>query len=229
MAAGVKKLPPLIDGQRLSREEFMRRYEGLPHVKKAELIGGIVRMPSPVSRGHGTRDYRLVTWLGVYEAFTPGCEGAANSTWLMLDDAPQPDADLRILPEFGGASGLEGAYAAGAPELIAEASYRSAALDLGDKKTLYATAGVREYVVLLVKKNELRWHRLVGGVYKLASIPKDGIIHSKVFPGLWLDVPALLKNDMAQVLRALHKGIGSREHEAFVNLLEERRLSKLRD
>src|SRR5947208_960339 len=34
-------------GDRLSREEFERRYERMPDVQKAELIEGIVYLPSP--------------------------------------------------------------------------------------------------------------------------------------------------------------------------------------
>jgi uncharacterized protein YktB (UPF0637 family) len=42
-------LDPLLEaGDRLSRDEFERRYERLPCLKKAELIEGIVYMPSPV-------------------------------------------------------------------------------------------------------------------------------------------------------------------------------------
>src|SRR5215471_18729221 len=117
MSTVLQPIAPLVAGERLSCDEFMRRYEAMPHVRKAELIGGIVRMPSPVSRAHGSQDNRLTTWLGYYAAFTPGCEPANNSTWLMLGDAPQPDSDLRILPEYGGASTQEGLYGAGAPEL----------------------------------------------------------------------------------------------------------------
>jgi uncharacterized protein YktB (UPF0637 family) len=40
---------PLLEaGDRLSRDEFERRYERMPHLKKAELIEGIVYLPSPV-------------------------------------------------------------------------------------------------------------------------------------------------------------------------------------
>jgi hypothetical protein len=41
-------IPPLENGDRLSRAEFERRYNAMPHLKKAELIEGIVYMPSPV-------------------------------------------------------------------------------------------------------------------------------------------------------------------------------------
>ena len=62
---------PLIHGERLTRDEFMRRWESLPHVKRAELIGGVVHMPSPVSRYHGGFDILVPMWAGVYISATP--------------------------------------------------------------------------------------------------------------------------------------------------------------
>ena len=38
-------LPPLREGDRLTREEFLRRWEAMPDLKWAELIDGIVYMP----------------------------------------------------------------------------------------------------------------------------------------------------------------------------------------
>ncbi len=224
MSAAVRKPLPLLDGQQLQRDEFLRRYEALPHIKKAELIGGIVRMGSPVSLEHGTGDNEIVSWIGFYSAFTPGCEAANNSTWLMLTDAPQPDGALRILPEFGGTSRVKGKYASGAAELIAEVSNTSADIDLGEKKKLYAAAGVREYLVLaLSPRRRLYWFRRSGRGFKEVLPPADGVIRSTVFPGLWLDVPALLRRDMAKVMTVLQRGLQSGEHEAFVQELPRRR------
>jgi len=41
-------LPPLQSGDRLTRPEFERRYGADPHIKKAELIEGIVYVASPL-------------------------------------------------------------------------------------------------------------------------------------------------------------------------------------
>jgi hypothetical protein len=65
MATIERAIDPLVPGAKLERQEFLRRFEAMPHVKNAELIGGIVYMPSPVSRDHGVRDNRISTWLGV--------------------------------------------------------------------------------------------------------------------------------------------------------------------
>jgi Putative restriction endonuclease len=222
MATIERAIDPLIPEAKLERQEFLRRFEAMPDVKNAELIGGIVYMPSPVSRDHGVRDNRLSTWLGVYAAFTPGCEAADNSTWLMADDAPQPDTDLRIRPEYGGASTMQGRYVAGAPELLAEISTSSGDIELGEKMELYRSAGVREYMVLLVPLGELRWYQLVEDLYHLLPVSADGVIRSHAFPGLWLDVESLLDGNMSRVLEVLQQGLQSSEHAAFVGHLGQR-------
>jgi hypothetical protein len=45
--------PPLVEGQRLDQVEFHRRYEAMPPETRAELIDGVVCMPSPVGPEHG--------------------------------------------------------------------------------------------------------------------------------------------------------------------------------
>src|ERR1700684_2648767 len=87
-------IPPLENGDRLTRAEFERRYDAMPHLKKAELIEGVVYVPSPIRyRRHGRPHGQVITWLGAYEAGTPGVEVAGNaSARLDLDNEPQPDA-----------------------------------------------------------------------------------------------------------------------------------------
>src|SRR6266581_2238059 len=99
-------IPPLENGAHLSAREFLRRYESMPEVKKAELINGIVYMGSPVRLDqHGEPDSLLQTWLGFYSIATPGVKAATNSTTrLGPDDVPQPDGLLRIAAESGGQS-----------------------------------------------------------------------------------------------------------------------------
>src|SRR5437660_1488779 len=97
--AAHKMPPPLRDGDRLTSDEFMRRWEAMPDLKHAELIDGIVYMPSPVSRHHEASHVPLVVLLATYAASTPGCYAGLEGTWLMDDrDVPQPDCTLRILP-----------------------------------------------------------------------------------------------------------------------------------
>ena len=89
---------PLVAGEKLSREEFLRRWEALPNLTRAELLEGVVYLPSALNIAHGSHDSLANYWLAHYARFTRGCQGGSNATWLMLDDAPQPDCFLRILP-----------------------------------------------------------------------------------------------------------------------------------
>jgi Uma2 family endonuclease len=218
-----ERVPPLAAGDHLTRDEFLRRWEAQPAIKRAELIGGRVYMPSPVSGDHGIMDRWVGTWLGVYEAATPGVGGANNATSLMLDDAPQPDLSLLILPEYGGSSRMEGLFFHGGLEFVAEVSATSASNDLHDKYDLYQSAGVREYLVVLLFEAEIRWHVLVDGHFQILSHDADGLRRSRVFPGLWLDGAALLAGDLRRVLDRLQDGLKSPEHQSFAAQLAARR------
>ena len=211
-----QEIPLLVRGDKLTRDEFLRRWEAMPDLKFAELIGGIVYMPSPLSRDHGVSDNRVGCWLGHYAAFSPGCESGNNATWLMEEDSPQPDVYLRILPARGGQSSDHGLYVQGALEFLAEICLSSTAYDLHQKLDLYQTAGVREYLAVLMRENEVRWHRLTDGAFKVAAPDADGVLRSTVFPGLWLNVEALLAADVARVLNVLSQGLNTAEHAEFV-------------
>ena len=214
--------PPLVDGQRLDQAEFMRRYELTPHGFKAELIGGIVHVASPLSSPHGRGSFGISTWLGVYCAHTPGTDGLDNATTLMDDlGVPQPDSQLRILPECGGQGREEGEYVAGAPELVAETARSSRKIDLGTRRDDYERAGVREYIVVALDSREVHWLLRRGDRLVRIDPDPDGIHRSGVFPGLWLDPAALLRKDLAGVIAVLERGLATPEHAAFVAQLAE--------
>lgn len=217
-------MPPLESGDRLTRFEFERRYEAMPHLKKAELIEGVVYVASPLRfRSHSQPHSRLVTWLGVYQASTQGVELGDNPTVrLDLDNEPQPDAVLLITESAGGQARLsEDDYVEGAPELIAEVAASSTAIDLGDKKRAYRRNGVREYIVWQVFDQKIDWFSLQDDDYTLLMPNDQGIVRSQVFPGLWLQVSAMLEGEMQQVLAVLQQGLGSVEHQAFVRVTRE--------
>jgi Uma2 family endonuclease len=209
----------LVTGERMTVEEFLHRWEELPDLKNAELIDGIVYVPSPVSIVHGDLDTLVHWWLAHYAQATPGCRAGNNSTWLMLGSAPQPDAYLRILPSRGGQSGNERQFGAGAPELAVEICVTSAELDLGPKLALYQRAGVREYITVELLKKRMVWRVLENGVYVAQTLPSDGIARSQVFPGLWLDVAAFWTDDGAKMLAALNAGLSSENHQKLVERL----------
>ena len=211
-------VPALRDGDHLTRDEFMLRWEAMPDLKFAELLDGVVHMASPVSNSHGFFQTRITIWLGQYMDATPGCEGGIESTWLMAPDSvPQPDASLRIVD--GGSSHVEKIYLAGAPELAVEVSYSSAARDLGIKSDLYRRHGVREYLVILAQENDVLWREVVKGRYRKLAPDAKGVIHSNVFPGLCLDTAALWVKDWPKLRATQDAGLATPEHAAFVRRL----------
>src|SRR4051794_31051493 len=94
---------PLALGQRLDRATFHTLYEATPPGMKAELIGGVVYMPSPVGYRHSLINVAVIEWLCHYRQATPGVQVLTDAT-TALDDLgePQPDAQLRVLPDHGG-------------------------------------------------------------------------------------------------------------------------------
>jgi len=225
MSLAVPILPPLVAGQKLSREEFLRRWEALPELKFAELLEGVVYLPSPLSRSHGSQDFTVHGWLTYYVAGTPGTEGGTNATWLMLSDAPQPDCCLCISPEYGGRSAVERGLWTGAPELIVEVSQSSRDHDLGPKLRLYRAAGVLEYITVVLSEQQVTWRQLVDGDYRPIAPDADGLLRSRVFPGLWLDPDALLRRDSRRLLDVVQQGLDSPEHRQFATALAARRRS----
>ncbi|PIG93758.1 Uma2 family endonuclease [Gloeocapsopsis sp. IPPAS B-1203] len=213
--------PPLESGDRMSRFEFERRYQAMPHIKKAELIEGVVYVASPLRfRSHARPHGRIVTWLGTYEASTPQVALGDNATVrLDLDNELQPDAILLIQSAGGQARLTEDDYVEGAPELVVEVAASSAANDLYDKKNAYRRNQVQEYIVWQIFENKLDWFCLQAGEYVSLVPDADGVVRSQVFPGLWLAVPALLQQDMVQVLAVLQAGLNSAKHAEFVQKL----------
>jgi Uma2 family endonuclease len=217
------KIPPLCAGDRLSAEEFERRYDAMPNLKKAELINGVVYMGSPVSQQeHGGPHFDLIGWLSLYRMSTPGVTGGDNSTIrLPLRNRPQPDACLYVDASQGGQARIDSGYLKGPPELVAEVAATSANYDLHDKKDLYQTSGVREYLIWRVLDKEIDWFVLREGVYKPMAFSSSGFLQSEIFPGLWLDPAALLRGDWPAVLRAAQQGLASGEHTDFVARLQK--------
>ncbi|MEO1144568.1 MAG: Uma2 family endonuclease [Cyanobacteria bacterium J06638_22] len=216
-------VPWLENGDRLTRKEFEHRYTHMPHLKKAELIEGVVYLPAALRYRHHSRPHAATLfWLGSYEASTPGVEAASNPTIrLDPDNEPQPDALLRIQHECGGQSFIsDDDYLEGAPELIVEIAASSASYDLYDKLNAYRRNGVQEYLVWLVQDREFRWYQLKNERYILQTPNAEGVLASLLFPGLWLDEAALLTGDLATVLETLQKGIATSEHHTFVQQLQ---------
>ncbi len=180
--------------------EFLRRYEGMPQVKKAELIEGVVYMGSPVSVRHAKPDGMIQAWLGTYASRHPDTEVLANATVILdAENTVQPDALLRRLPDHDGLTRVnEDGYLTGPPELIVEVASSSAAIDMRDKRRAYCRNRVQEYLVWLVAEERLEWFNLVDDEYRPQFPDAHGLLHSRTFPGLRLPVGASPESSMKQ-------------------------------
>lgn len=214
------KLRDLQSGDHMGREEFHEIYSQMPEDFRAELIGGIVYVASPMKAPHGRYHVSLSMLFGIYLTKTPGVDVVNNTTVILSDDnEPQPDLAMFLLPEFGGRTRLtEDDYLEGAPELIAEIAFSSKSIDLHAKRAEYAQHGVLEYLVLNLKDERVHWFDLANDSELHADA--DGVIRVKKFPGLWIDTRALLKRDHKRLAETLATGTSSPEHAEFVNRLQ---------
>lgn len=196
-------VPPLENGDRLTRREFHERYLQHPEIKKAELIEGVVYMPSPTrAQSHGFPHADIATWLGMYRAGHPGVR-AGDDTTVILDDDNEPKPDLLLCRVEGGAVHFEDDYLVGPPELVVEISASSVSYDSHAKKETYRRNGVPEYLIWRVWDGEVDWFRLRDGVYAPLAPDANGVIESEAFPGLRLHVPKLLAGDLGGVVAEL--------------------------
>jgi len=214
-----ESIPPLEPGDRLTRLEFHRRYATMPHLKKAELVEGVVYVPSPVRyTEHGKPHGTITGLLFMYTAATPGVEFADNATVILdADNEVQPDALLRLVN--GSARVNADGYLEGAPELLAEIAASSAAYDLHDKMRAYRRNGVQEYLVWQVYEERIDWFYLNEGRYAPLTADENGILRSQIFPGLHLHARALLRGDLAAAMATAQAGLQTAEHTAFVREL----------
>lgn len=221
----VAPIPRLQPGDELSRDEFERRYTAMPDVKKAELIEGVVYMPSPVSHTrHGYPHLHLAGVFATYMWQTKGVSGGDNCTVrLDLINEPQPDLLLCVEPECGGRVRLVDGYIEGAPELVAEVSSSSVSIDLKSKFRAYHRNEVQEYLVWRVDDQAIDWFRLAGSEYLRIEPDARGWLKSVALPGLWLDATALARGEMEAVLVALNAGLADESHREFVKTLAARR------
>lgn len=222
------RLPPLENGDRLDQKTFHARYQAMPEDFRAELIGGIVHVPSPQKIPHSKAQRLVVRWLDEYTEATPGTETLLNNTQILGPDSePQPDSCLFITPDYGGQVYADkDDYLHGAPEMIVEVSSSTESIDLHGKKQDYQKAGVQGYVVVALRAQQVFWFVRQCGKYKEVPLPAEGIFRSQAFPGLWLDTEAMLRCHRQGVLAPLKRGLASPEHTAFVTKMQKRASKK---
>jgi Uma2 family endonuclease len=100
--------------------------------------------------------------------------------------------------------------------LVVEIVGSSRAYDLHQKKGVYRRNAVREYLAWITGEQRVVWWELREEEYQELAPSAEGLLQSRRFPGLRLDTASLLRGDMKAVLAALHRGLESPEHRAFV-------------
>jgi Uma2 family endonuclease len=215
--ASSSSVPPLENGDRLTLREFMRRYESMPEHVRAELIEGIVYMAAAVRLvQHG----RPAMWLGnivsTYGMQTHVDCGFDATVELNDDNAPEPDLLMFLPEELGGRAKInEEGYLEGPPDFIAEVSASTVSIGLHGKLRAYEKSGVREYVVWRVLDEAIDWFVLEDGKFLPLAADESGVYRSRTFPGLWLNVPALLQRDAQGLWATLDAGMGTEEYREF--------------
>jgi Putative restriction endonuclease len=218
-----QNVPPLGNGDRLTRDEFERRYRATPKVNKAELIEGVVYMPSPVRHGSHSKPHSILNaWIVHYAAKTPGLDGFGDNGTVRLDNdnEPQPDLYLMLPVRLGGQAKIDpDDYISGAPALVCEISGSSVSIDLHLKKTAYRRNGVQEYLVWRTEDSAIDWFSLVAGDFIPIAPESDGTLRSRVFPGLWLNPASVISADLPAVFALLDRSTSLPEHADFVKRL----------
>jgi Uma2 family endonuclease len=168
-------------------------------------------MPSPIRRAHAKAYSVVLIFLGQYALAQKDLEVLDNATVILDgDNEVQPDVLLRKV-EGGSSRVNDEDYVVGPPELIVEIASSSAAYDLYEKRNAYRRNGVQEYMVWTLHENAIHWFRLHEGRYVQVEPDDTGVIRSQVFPGLWLNVPALLRHDLPTVLATLQAGMDAQQ------------------
>lgn len=129
-----------------------------------------------------------------------GWRAATEATLILGNSEVQPDA---FLMRVGAVPTDEEGYLRGAPQLVAGVAASTASRDLHSKLALYERNGVREYIVWRTLDGAIDWFVLRGGSFERKAPDERGFIESEQFPGLVMDVRAMLAMDRKAALAAL--------------------------
>jgi hypothetical protein len=209
-------------GDRLSRDEFERRYDAMPDLKKAVLIEGVVYLMPEHGHYHlGEARAKLIGWMGQYEYRIQGIEGSCNGSIRMEPESmAQPDVTLFLLPENGGRVLIsDDDYLEGGPELVAHVVASRASYPRHANLSLYRRNGIRECLFWSVLDRDIEWLALREHGYDALREHEDGILRSEVSPGLWLDPDALIEDDCPALIDVIRRGLDTPEYTAFVERL----------
>jgi Uma2 family endonuclease len=172
--------------ERMTAEEFFR---GAPEDRKAELIDGVMIMPSPPFDPHERLQNFLLTLLRVYveELELGEVRGSRTPVELGIDQVPEPDV-LFVAKQR--AHIIQNKGILGAPDLVIEIlSAGTAHRDRGRKFRAYERAGVGElWLIDPYGPTGTKFYHLRNGRFSLVRPDKNGILRSAVVSGFWINV-----------------------------------------
>jgi Uma2 family endonuclease len=168
--------------------------------QKADLIDGVIIMTSPASDTHEDLFGFLYSVLRTYVSRKKlgTVRGSRTAIQFSTYDAPEPDlvfisaAQQNIIKE----QQIEGD-----PDLVSEIVSRSSrAIDYGDKKSLYARSGVREYWLIDRYRQTAEFFRNDAGQWTPLHGDTHGIVRSEVVTGFWLRTDWLFAEELPDIL-----------------------------
>ena len=200
MVAPLSPLSP--DSDLVTIEEF---YCLVPDGQKADLLDGVIYLASPDTR----RSDRLSGFIkfllqgyadirGLGEVY-----GSRFAFELSQFRAPEPDIAFVRTERLHLVSERR---MVGGPDIAVEIVSRdSRQRDYGEKKQLYAEAGVSEYWIVDPLQRRVEFHRLHAGHYELVPLEHNHIFRSVVLEGFWLEVEWLLTDPLPKAYEKLQE------------------------
>ncbi len=176
-------LPRVAPGDRMTDEEF---FQFAPEDRKAELIGGVLVMPSPAQLPHEDRQGFLLTILRTFARHKRlgVVLGSRTAVQLQTGEIYEPDI-LFVASARSQIIRREGVF--GPPDLVVELlSPGTATYDLGIKRRVYAQNGVRELWLIDPKglDGSAFFQRGEGGLKETAL--EANVLRSLAVPGFYL-------------------------------------------
>jgi len=107
-------------------------------------------------------------------------------------------------------------YFVGPPNFILEIHQDFKSQVVKERKQLFSSFGVQEYLIVDDLSTKLEWNRLVKGKFKSISPGRDGVIKSTSLPGLWIPIDGLKKRDNWAIMAAIEHGVTRREHHELM-------------
>ncbi len=165
--------------------------------QKADLIDGVIYMASPDSLNADDvfGFVRGLLWSFV-EAKRIGGRICGSRVAFILDRYHAPEPDIAYLRQDR-LDEQKGKRVHGPPDLAIEITCEeSRDRDHGVKKSMYETAGVREYWIIDPEQNRLDFYVLQDGKFSPVTPEEGHIFRSTVIPGFWLDTDWLTKGPL---------------------------------